>query len=50
MQVFLNADHHTNGKHEMAKHLTVVVRDAVAQFGVHVTWVVAHIADENSSF
>lgn len=50
MQVVLNADHHTNGKHEMAKHLTVVVRDAVAQFGVHVTRVVAHIADENSSF
>lgn len=33
----------------MAEHLRAVVRDAVAQFGVHVTRVVAHIADENSS-
>ena len=49
MQVLLNTDHHTDGKHEMADHLTVVVKDAVAQFGVHVTRVVAHIADENSS-
>ena len=50
MQVVLNADHHIDGKHEMAEHLRVVVRDAVAQFGVHVTRVVAQIADENSSF
>ena len=46
MQVVLNADHHIDGKHEMAEHLRVVVRDAVAQFGVHVTRVVAHIADK----
>ena len=50
MQVVLNADHHIDGKHEMAEHLRVIVRDAVAQFGVHVTRVVAHIADENSTF
>ena len=50
MQVVLNADYHIDGKHEMAEHLRVVVREAVAQFGVHVTRVVAHIADENSSF
>jgi len=50
MQVILNADHHIDGKHEMAEHLRVVVKEAVAQFGVHVTRVVAHIADENSSF
>ena len=49
MQVVLNADHHIDSKHEMAEHLRAVVRDAVAQFGVHVTRVVAHIADENSS-
>ena len=47
MQVLLNTDHHADGKHEMAKHLTVVVEEAVYQFGVHVTKVVAHIADEN---
>lgn len=49
MQVLLNTDHHTDGKHEMAEHLRVVVKDAVAQFGVHVTRVTAHIADENIS-
>jgi ribosome-associated translation inhibitor RaiA len=49
MQVLLNTDHHTHGSHEMADHLTVVVKDAVAQFGEHVTRVVAHIADENGS-
>ena len=49
MKVLLNTDHHTDGKHEMADHLRVVVKDAVAQFGAHVTRVVAHIADENSS-
>ena len=49
MQVLLNTDHHTDGKHEMAEHLTVVVKDAVAQFGANVTRVVAHIADENSN-
>ena len=49
MQVLLNTDHHTDGKHEMAEHLTTVVKDAVAQFGEHVTRVVAHIADENGS-
>lgn len=47
MQVLLNTDHHTDGSHEMADHLTVVVKDAVAQFGEHVTRVVAHISDEN---
>lgn len=49
MQVLLNTDHHTDGNHQMADHLTAVVKDAVAQFGVHVTRVVAHIADENSN-
>lgn len=48
MQVMLNTDHHTDGSHEMADHLIVVVKDAVAQFGERVTRVVAHIADENS--
>ena len=50
MQVILNTDHHIDGKHEMAEHLRVVVTDAVAQFGVRVTRVVAYIADENSIF
>ena len=50
MQVVLNADHHIDRQHKMAQHLRMVVRDAVAQFGVHVTRVAVHIADENSSF
>ena len=49
MQVLLNTDHHTHGSPEMADHLTVVVKDAMAQFGAHVTRVEAHITDENSS-
>ena len=49
MQVLLNTDHHTDGKHEMADHLSAVVKDALAQFGDHVTRVVAHIADQNGS-
>ena len=49
MQVLLNTDHHTHGSEEMTDHLTLVVKDAVAQFGVHVTRVVAYIADENSN-
>lgn len=48
MQVFLNTDQHTDGRHEMADHLSNVVKDALARFGEHVTRVEAHIADENS--
>ena len=49
MQVLFNTDHHTDGSHEMADHLKAVVKDAVSQFGVQVTRVVAHITDETSS-
>lgn len=48
MQVFLNTDPHTDGRHEMAEHLTAVVKDALGRFGEHITRVEAHIADENS--
>lgn len=48
MQVFLNTDPHTDGRDEMADHLSSVVKDALARFGEHVTRVEAHIADENS--
>ena len=48
MQVFLNTDPHTDGRHEMVDHLTAVVKDALGRFGEHVTRVEAHIADENS--
>ena len=48
MQVLLNADHHTDGRHEMAQHLTTVVKEALSRFGEQITRVEAHLADENS--
>jgi ribosome-associated translation inhibitor RaiA len=48
MQVLLNADHHTDGRHEMAEHLTMVVKEALGRFGEQITRVEAHLADENS--
>ena len=48
MQVLLNADHHTDGRHEMAEHLTTVVKEALSRFGEQITRVEAHLADENS--
>lgn len=47
MQVFLNADPHTDGRHQMGEYLSTVVKDALSRFGEHVTRVEAHIADEN---
>ena len=48
MQVLLNADHHTDGRHEMAEHLTSVVKEALDRFGEQITRVEAHLSDENS--
>ena len=48
MQVLLNTDHHTDGSHEMAQHLTTVVKEALGRFGEQITRVEAHLADENS--
>ena len=48
MQVFLNTDPNVDGRHEMAEHLTSVVKDALGRFGETVTRVEAHLADENS--
>lgn len=48
MQVLLNTDPHTDGRHEMAEHLEAVVRDALARFGEHVMRVEAHLSDANS--
>lgn len=47
MQVLLNTDPHTDGRHEMAEHLSTVVKEAMHRFGEHITRVEAHIADEN---
>lgn len=48
MQVLLNTDHHTDGRHEMAEHLSTVVKEALSRFGEQITRVEAHLADENS--
>lgn len=48
MQVFLNTDHHVDGRHEMAEHLSSVVKEALHRFGDHITRVEAHLADANS--
>jgi ribosome-associated translation inhibitor RaiA len=48
MQVLLNTDPHTDGRHEMALHLEAVVKDALGRFGEQVTRVEAHLADAHS--
>ena len=48
MQILLNTDHNTDGRHEMAEHLSTVVKDALGRFGEQITRVEAHLADENS--
>ena len=48
MQVLLNTDPHTDGRHEMAAHLETVVKDALGRFGEQITRVEAHLADANS--
>lgn len=48
MQVLLNTDPHTDGRHEMAAHVEAVVKEALGRFGESVTRVEAHLADANS--
>lgn len=48
MQVLLNTDPHTDGRHEMAEHLESVVKDALGRFGEQITRVEAHLSDANS--
>ncbi|MGZ5216709.1 MAG: HPF/RaiA family ribosome-associated protein [Caldimonas sp.] len=48
MQVLLNTDPYTDGRHEMAEHLETVVQDALGRFGEQITRVEAHLADANS--
>ncbi|MGZ5276689.1 MAG: HPF/RaiA family ribosome-associated protein [Caldimonas sp.] len=48
MQVLLNTDPHTDGRHEMAEHLETVVQDALGRFGEQITRIEAHLADANS--
>ena len=48
MQVLLNTDPHTDGRHEMAEHVEAVVKEALVRFGEQVTRVEAHLSDANS--
>lgn len=48
MQVLLNTDPHTDGRHEMAQHLQTVVQEALDRFGPQITRVEAHLSDANS--
>lgn len=48
MQILLNTDPHTDGSHDMAKHLESVVHDALDRFGEAITRVEAHLSDANS--
>ena len=48
MQILLNTDAHTDGRHEMGAHLQIVVNDAMGRFGEHITRVEAHLSDANS--
>lgn len=47
MHVLLNADPHSDGRHQMAEHLETVVLHALARYREQVTRVEAHIADES---
>ena len=48
MQVLLHADHNTDGRHQMAEHLEVVVQAALERFGERVTRVEAYLSDADS--
>jgi ribosome-associated translation inhibitor RaiA len=48
MQVLLNTDPHTDGRHEMATHLEQTVKEALNRFDTHLTRVEAHLIDAGS--
>ena len=47
MQVLLNTDPHTDGRHQMADHLESLVKDALGRFGPNITRVEAYLSDAN---
>jgi len=49
MQVLLQADPNTDGRHKMHEHLDAVVKDALARFGERITRVEAHLSDAHST-
>ena len=48
MQVLLQADPNTDGRHKMHEHLEAVVKDALDRFGERITRVEAHLSDAHS--
>jgi ribosome-associated translation inhibitor RaiA len=48
MQVLLNTDPNTDGRHDMALHLEHTVKDALGHFGERITRVEAHLSDAHS--
>ncbi len=48
MQVLLNTDPNTDGRHDMAAHLESTVKEALGHFGERITRVEAHLSDANS--
>lgn len=49
MQVLLQADPNTDGRHAMQAHLEAVVKDALGRFGERITRVDAHLSDAHSA-
>lgn len=49
MQVLLQADPNTDGRHKMHEHLEAVVKDALDRFGERITRVEAHLSDAHSA-
>ena len=49
MQVLLQADPNTDGRHTMQAHLEAVVKDALGRFGERITRVDAHLSDAHSA-
>ncbi len=49
MQVLLQADPNTDGRHKMHEHLEAVVTDALGRFRERITRVDAHLSDAHSA-
>ena len=49
MQVLLQADPNTDGRHKMQAHLEAVINDALERFGERITRVEAHLSDAHSA-
>ena len=49
MQVLLQADPNTDGRHKMQEHLETVVKDALGRFGERITRVEGHLSDAHSA-